>query len=92
MRNTVENQEQLKKLAIPKERAYSNIYSLAKYASKSGHSARMANWKLSMAVAYEGVGDTREAKRWIDEYLRQSPDDSYAIAVNNRLVAKADKK
>jgi hypothetical protein len=89
MRNTQDNGELLKKLAVPKERAYSNIYTLAKYASTSGHAARMSNWKLSMAVAYEGVGDTREAKRWIDEYLRQSPGDSYGIALRERLLAKA---
>lgn len=87
MRNTTENRSLVDKLAIPKVTAYSNIYSLAKFASKTGHAARMANWKLSMAVAYEGIGDVAEARRWIDEYLRQTPEDSYGLMVKKRLSA-----
>ena len=86
-RNAPKNAEVINRLARPKREGYRNIYSIASM-SRTGHAARMQNWKLSMAVANEGVGELREALVWLDDYMKTSPDDTYAKSLRQRIVAK----
>ncbi|MFZ2949674.1 MAG: hypothetical protein WA003_09345 [Desulfuromonadaceae bacterium] len=85
MRNSPENMEQVKRLAVPKEQAYQNIYNLAINASLSGHASRMPNWKLSVAYACQGLGDNLRAVDMLREYINERPDDKFAASLLKRL-------
>jgi len=71
--------------AVPKERAYQQILSLARQAAQEGHARSMPNWMLSLAVAYEGLGEKAEASRWLDEYQRLVSEDPYAAALKRKI-------
>jgi hypothetical protein len=87
IRNIPQNSDLIKRLTVPKLRGYRNIYALASI-SREGHAAKMPNWKLAVAVANEGVGNFVEASKWIDDYLKASPNDDYAKMVKGRISAK----
>jgi hypothetical protein len=91
IRNTTENSELVKRLAVPKFRGYRNIYSLATI-SREGHAAKMPNWKLAVAVAHEGVGNPQEALKWIEDYLEEAPNDDYAKMIRDRVTGKLQKR
>ncbi|WP_214170450.1 hypothetical protein [Geoanaerobacter pelophilus] len=87
IRDIPKNADLIKRLGIPKFRGYRNIYALATI-SREGHAAKMPNWKLAVAVAYEGIGNLDEAARWIDDYLKMSPNDDYAKTIKARIAGK----
>jgi len=88
MRDMPENRAFLMRRALPKTEAYKNILSLATEAAQSGHARMMPNWKLSLATANAGLGNTAEARRWLDDYLHYAPSDAYASALKVKIESR----
>lgn len=85
MRNVPANSTFIHRYKLPDIAAYNNILSMAINASRSRHGHLMPNWKLSMAVGYEGRGEKEKALYWINEYLKYVPYDSFAINIKKRI-------
>lgn len=85
MRNISANSTFIHRYKLPDIAAYNNILSMAINASRSRHGHFMPNWKLSMAVGYEGRGEKEKALYWINEYLKYVPYDSFAINIKKRI-------
>jgi hypothetical protein len=86
VRDSAKNDEIIRKFRRPGIEACSNIYTMALRASKTGHAARMANWKLSLAYALARGNEPDMALRWINEYLAQKPDDSFARSLKEKIL------
>jgi hypothetical protein len=85
LKKTPANMPVIKRNALPKAAGYSNILSMATRASKGGHARMMPEHRLSRAIAYEGLGQKREALHWVNEYLRLRPGDPDALFIRGRI-------
>ncbi len=78
MRDTPAHTSFLSQHALPKALTYKSILACATEAASTGHARMLPNWKLSLAVAHQGLGNTGEARRWLDDYLMLAPSDGFA--------------
>ncbi|MDA8078327.1 MAG: hypothetical protein M0Z79_05250 [Nitrospiraceae bacterium] len=85
MRDTPANGSFLLQHAQPKARVYESILACATEAAATGHARMMPNWELSLAVAYQGMGNTWEARRWLDDYLMRVPSDGFARGIREKM-------
>ena len=74
---------------LPDRRAYENILHMATEAGHGPYADVMSGRKFAMAVGYAGTGNFIESLRWLEQYVRQAPNDQYAQAMYNDLKMRA---
>lgn len=88
VRKTPKNAAVISRFSPPKLEVFRHIYSMALGASRSGHAALMANWKLSAAYALEGANENAKALKLLDEYLVKIPNDQFAVSLREKILSK----
>jgi hypothetical protein len=85
MREELENRKFINEHRRPDSDAYVNILKMAYAAAKRGHGSILPDWKKSLAIGYEGMGDLYRAYYWINEYLKQMPSEHDALMIKKRI-------
>lgn len=88
LRNKPEYRQFIAGYALPKSVAGDQILFIADWASKYGHAAMIPDWKLSMAVGYEGKGEYEKASQFLNDYLHARPTDQFAQNLRKEIDAK----